>query len=98
MGIRRIDVHVAGFTSPERDVVERKAVGVGAAIDGGSRHAVADDEGFLKELRRLFVVQFLRHRHGEAERQCQQCCQSFFHVLLVAISVVDIIKRIMALK
>ena len=59
VGLGRIDLHVAGFAGPQRDVVERDTVAVGAAVDDAAHGAVADDQRLLEVVRRPVIMQNL---------------------------------------
>ena len=59
VGLGGIDLHVAGFAGPQRDVVERDTVAVGAAVDDAAHGAVADDQRLLEVLRRPVIMQNL---------------------------------------
>ena len=59
VGIGRIDVHVAGLTRPQRDVVERDAVGLGTTIDDAAHGAVAYHQRLLEIVGRPVIVQRL---------------------------------------
>ena len=76
VGLRRIDVHVAGLARPQRDVVERDALPLRTAIHHAAHRTVTDGERLFEVHRRMIVVQRLRHRlphdeeaHGEDEFQ-----------------------------
>ena len=56
VGLRRIDVHVAGLARPQRDVVQRDAIGLRAAIDNAAHGAITNHQCLLKVSGRFVVV------------------------------------------
>ena len=62
MCIGRIHIHVARFTRPQRDVIQRNLVRLRSAIDDATHRTVANRKGFFKILRWTVVVQGLRVR------------------------------------
>lgn len=52
---------MVGLAGPEGDVVQGNLVDVGSAVHHSSQPSVADGQGFLEVLRRLKVMQLLRH-------------------------------------